>query len=207
MKNTFFSFIKSFHKNCIFGRRTNVLAQMLATRIPKHARVLDIGCGRGDVSSLLMKYVPSLSIRGIDVLEGVDCLIDYTKFDGKSVPLPSSSIDVCLFIDVLHHTTDIPSIFQEAARVTTKTIIIKDHLCENKRDAIILKLMDWVGNRPYNVRLPYTYFSKRQWKNYFTLQGFTIIEWTENIPLYPIPFNKMFGKGLHFIAVLEKEQN
>lgn len=49
------------------------------------------------------------------------------------------------------------------ARVARRGVVIKDHLREGPLAGPTLRLMDWVGNRGHDVRLPYNYLSRRKW--------------------------------------------
>jgi len=89
--------------------------------------------------------------------------------------------------------------------VSRKGVLIKDHLCEDAFDRATLKFMDWVGNRPHGVVLPYSYLSSRQWRGLFRSLGLTVSLWHDRLKLYPGPANLIFGRGLHFIALVEKE--
>lgn len=195
------------HRDAVFGRRARVLADLLGAKIPDHASVLDIGCGDGTIASVIGRLRPSVHIRGIEVALRPTCLIDCAPFDGSTIPHETDSFDVCLFVDVLHHVPDakgITRLLSEATRVSRRFVLIKDHLSENRFDFMTLQGMDWVGNRPHGVVLPYNYQSREQWKGCFSRAGLRVREWNGQVPLYPFPFNALFGRGLHYIALLEK---
>jgi len=202
--NSVYEILEWLHKKLVFGRRAEVLADALAPFIPSGSSVLDIGCGNGRIDRLLADRKPGVSIRGIDVLVRSDCLIENQMYDGKIIPFSGSSFDLCLFVDVLHHTEAIPEILGEAARVSRSYILIKDHLCETNMHRHILKFMDWLGNRPHGVSLTYNYLSRRQWEKCFEDGNLQVVGWMEEIPLYPVPFQLLFGTGLHFVALLRK---
>jgi len=84
--------------------------------------------------------------------------------------------------------------------------LIKDHLSESRFDFKTLQFMDWVGNRPHGVALPYNYKSRAEWDRYFLRASLTVQNWCDRIPIYPFPFSALFGRGLHFIAMLEKSR-
>src|SRR5712664_3839906 len=98
------SWIGRWHHAFVFERRTRVLAEMLAAQIPQGATVLDIGCGDGTIASLITQLRPDISVQGVEFLVRAECKIECREFDGLSLPFPESSFDVCLFVDVLHHT-------------------------------------------------------------------------------------------------------
>src|SRR6266568_535990 len=185
------SWMGSWHRAFVFERRTRVLAEMLAAQIPERASVLDIGCGDGAIAGVIAQLRP-------------DCKIECRAFDGASLPFPDGSFDVCLFVDVLHHTPDPAILLREAARVSRSFVLLKDHLDENIFDDVTLRFMDWVGNRPHGVVLTYNYQSRRQWAEYFSRCGLAVTTWTTRVPLYPPPVSLVAGRGLHFVSLLRK---
>jgi SAM-dependent methyltransferase len=198
------SWIGRWHQAFIFQRRTRVLAEALAAQIPRNASVLDIGCGDGTIASLIARHRPDISIQGVEFLARPECKIECRAFDGVSLPFADTSFDVCLFVDVLHHTQDPAILLCEAARVSRSFVLLKDHLDENFFDDAMLRLMDWVGNRPHGVVLTYNYQSRREWEEHFSKCGLAEASWTSKMPLYPLPFNLLVGRGLHFVALLRK---
>jgi len=188
----------------VFGRRTRVLAAALAPYIPRDAKVLDIGCGDGTISALLQESRPDLSIEGVEIAPRPTCRIPSRAFDGSHLPFADLSFDACLFVDVLHHTTDVSPLLREAARVARSYVVLKDHLSENFLDQATLRFMDWIGNRPHGVTLTYNYQSLRLWQEHFAVCGLQAAQFSTQLPLYPPPFSLLFGRKLHFIAQLRK---
>ncbi len=199
-----FTWISRWHHAFVFQRRTRVLAELLAARIPQHASVLDIGCGDGTIASLIAQLRPDVSIQGVEYMVRPGCKIECHSFDGSALPFPGASFDVCLFVDVLHHTQDPAILLREATRVARSFVLLKDHLDENSIDHITLRFMDWVGNRPHGVVLTYNYQSRKQWAGYFSSCGLKEESWTSDVPLYPWPFRLVVGRSLHFVALLRK---
>jgi len=198
------TWISRWHHAFVFQRRTRVLAKLLAAQIPQGASVLDIGCGDGTIASRIAKLRPDISIQGVEFLVRPECKIECRPFDGLTLPYPDASFDLCLFVDVLHHTQDPAILLREAVRVTRDLVLLKDHLDENILDDITLRFMDWVGNRPHGVVLTYNYQSRKQWAAYFSVCGLKEENWNGDVPLYPWPFSLVVGRGLHFIALLKK---
>ncbi|HEY2645429.1 MAG TPA: class I SAM-dependent methyltransferase, partial [Candidatus Acidoferrales bacterium] len=191
-------------------RRVRVLAETLAAKIPASASVLDIGCGDGTIANLIKSCNPSVTIQGIEFAPRANCMIECQAFDGFAIPHPPSSFDVCMFVDVLHHVGDLQGIerlLREACRVSRRYILIKDHLSESALDFRTLQFMDWVGNRPHGVVLPYNYQNRAQWDNHFLASGLSVNDWQTRVPLYPFPFGALFGRQLHFVALLEKSES
>ena len=105
-------------------------------------------------------------------------------------------------VDVLHHTSDARILLREAARVSRRYIVIKDHLREGPFAKVTLQAMDWIGNYGHDVVLPYNYLSKQEWYEHFRDTNLSPERWTESLGLYPFPFSLVFGRRLHFIARL-----
>src|SRR5260370_33947635 len=198
------SWMESWHRAFVFQRRTRVLAEILASQIPQRASVLDIGCGDGTIGSLIVERRPDISIQGGEDLVRPGCKIDCRAFDGSSLPFPDGCFDVCLFVDVLHHTPDPAILLREAVRVSRSFVLLKDHLDENIFDDMTLRFMDWVSNRPHGVVLAYNYQSRRQWAEYFSTCGLAVTAWTTRVPLSPPPVSFVAGRGLHFVSLLKK---
>jgi SAM-dependent methyltransferase len=198
------SWIGAWHHAFVFQRRTRVLAEILAKHIPQGTSVLDIGCGDGSIGSLIAQLRPDITIQGVEFLVRPECKIECRAFDGASLPFPDGAFDVCVFVDVLHHTQDPAILLREAARVSRSLVLLKDHLDENIVDDLTLRLMDWVGNRPHGVTLTYNYQSRKQWLEYFSSCGLAETVWTTHVPLYPPPVSLVAGRSLHFVTLLRK---
>lgn len=191
------------HGKLVFDRRIRRLAAAIAERLPRDARVLDVGCGSGDLAALVMQLRPDLHIEGIDVLVRPETAIPVHAYDGAHIPFEDNSFDAAMVIDVLHHTDDPESVLAEIARVAP-TVVIKDHLRDGIAAGPTLRFMDWVGNASHGVRLPYNYLSQREWKAIWTRLHLGAGAFVTRLALYPRPFSWFFDRGLHFVAVLSR---
>lgn len=196
--------IRFLHSRLVFERRTKVLSEMLAVMVPANAEVLDIGCGDGLIGHLIECIKPTASVCGLEVRPRSSSYINCLPFDGKTIPMEDSSVDLCLFVDVLHHTLNIEGLLREAHRVTRRYVLIKDHICAGLFDRVALGVMDWVGNHPHGVGLTYNYQTREAWRQAFTKCSLSVVKWNEDIPIYPRPFNLLFGRRMHCIVLLEK---
>lgn len=196
--------LDSLHDNLIFRRRVRVLGSVLKRMIPAGSKLLDVGCGDGQIAALVARGNAGTSVSGIDVMLRPQCHIPVAQFDGITIPYETSSFDVVMFVDVLHHAEDPLRLLIEAARVTRKLVLIKDH----NRNGIFanrcLRMMDWVGNASKNVVLPYNYLSKSEWKEAYREAKIRPVATISKLPLYPPPFSWIFGRSLHFVTLLEK---
>lgn len=197
-------FIKGIYENVYFDRRTRVLASSVGAMIPENANVLDIGCGNGQISSMIAAGRPGINIKGIDIMKRKEkCFIPVEVFDGKNIPYDDNSFDAALFIDVLHHIPDPRIILREAARVARKCIIIKDHNADRFLGNTTLRFMDWVGNARYGVVLEYNYLKRAQWKTAFSQLGLTESKYNNSLHLYWGPVDWIFGRSLQFVCRLD----
>jgi len=196
------SIVGTVHANLVFGRRVRILADQLASLLPKNATVLDVGCGDGTLDSLILRSRPDLVINGIDVLVRPHTLIPVVPFDGNTIPYPNQAFDVVMFVDVLHHTDDPTVLLREAKRVARQAIVLKDHTKDGVLAGPTLRFMDWVGNRHHGVVLPYNYWTHDQWERALIDLGLGISAWNANVGLYPWPASHVFDRALHFVAKL-----
>lgn len=195
--------INDLHANLVFNRRVRVLAAAIAERLPANARVLDVGCGSGDMAVAVMMLRPDVRIEGIDVLVRPETAIPVSAYDGAHMPFPDEHFDAAMIVDVLHHTDDPQAVLGEAARVA-KVVVVKDHLREGVAAYATLRFMDWVGNAAHGVRLPYNYLSLGEWRRIWSVLGLAADRFVTRIALYPRPFSWLFGRKLHFVTSLSR---
>lgn len=196
------SVVGELHGRYVHSRRVNVLTERISQLIPPNANVLDVGCGDGLLSTLIMQNRPDIEISGIDVLVRKDAKIPVTGFDGTAIPFADDTFDTAIFVDVLHHTDNQLKLLDEARRVTRHSLVIKDHLLNGVLAGLTLRLMDWVGNASHGVALPYNYWPEEKWKAAFESLNLRIDSWQTQLKLYPSPANLIFDRSLHFIARL-----
>jgi SAM-dependent methyltransferase len=190
------------HGGFVHSHRVSTLAKNLAPLLPRHAKVLDVGCGDGALAARIFELRPDLQIEGLDVLVRSQTAIPVRHFDGAHIPYADASVDVVLMVDVLHHTDDPLVLLRESARVARSEILVKDHLREGFLARLTLRAMDWVGNARHGVRLPYNYWSRSQWNAAFDDLRLAIRHWQSSLNLYPPPASWVFDRSLHFVAIL-----
>lgn len=191
------------HGKVVFDRRIRRLAAAIAERLPHDARVLDVGCGSGDLAALVIQLRPDVKIEGIDVLVRSHTAIPVHAYDGDNIPFDDNAFDAAMVIDVLHHTDDPERVLAEIARVAP-VVVIKDHLRNGIAAGPTLRFMDWVGNAAHGVRLPYNYLSYCEWKAIWAKLDLGASAFATRLALYPRPFSWFFDRGLHFVTVLSR---
>ncbi|RPI54218.1 MAG: class I SAM-dependent methyltransferase [Acidobacteria bacterium] len=198
------SCVDSVHDRLIYGRRVRALAVAIAGLIPAGARVVDVGCGDGRLAALVAKRAAGVRMEGYDVLVRRRQAIPIHQFDGSHLPLAENSADIVMMVDVLHHAADPMRLLREARRVARQAIIIKDHRLSKTGARAILTFMDWVGNRPQGVSLPYNYWTAERWQEAWSRLDLAPTYYETSLSLYPPPASWVFEAGLHFVARLDK---
>ena len=194
------------HTRLVAPRRVRVLAGIIEGLISRDASVLDLGAGDGLLAHQILRTRPDLSVRGLDVLLRPSTHIQVDLYDGRRIPAPDASVDCTLLVDVLHHASDPVLLLREAARVSRRGVVVKDHLAENVLDEATLRLMDWVGNAGHGVHLTYRYWPRARWLRAFADLHLEPVVWRERLGLYPFPASLLFGRGLHFVTRLEPDR-
>lgn len=191
------------HAKFIQQRRLRRLVAHLAEIVPQGAVVLDVGCGDGQLAAVLGEKRSDIRIEGLDVLKRERTWIPVRAFDGMTIPHDTASVDVVMFIDVLHHVHEPLGLLREAVRVSRRAIVIKDHLSDGCLAGPTLKFMDSVGNARYGVAMPGNYWRMSQWENMFRTLNLNPVLWQQKLSLYPKVLDLFFGRTLHFLTKLE----
>lgn len=195
--------IEAIHERGVKQRRVICLASWVSALLDAGDRsVLDVGSGDGQLAAAVQARRAGVQIRGIDLLVRPGTAIPVEPYDGTHFPLPDKSVDVALFVDVLHHTPDPLLLLREAVRVARRAVIIKDHRVSGLLARPTLRFMDGVGNARFGVALPYNYWTPDQWSAAFSSLHLTPNPLIRTLRLYPAWANWLFGRDLHFITRL-----
>jgi ubiquinone/menaquinone biosynthesis C-methylase UbiE len=193
------------HRALVMNRRVNKIASHIANLIPEDViYLLDVGTGTGEIAQAICKLRPELIISGVDVKIRPKTFIPVVAYDGNRLPFGDDVFDAVITIDVLHHCNDPIAMLKECSRVSKKWVLIKDHISETPLDKATLRLMDWIGNRVHGVVLPYNYLSSSEWASAFNQIGLRDVRKLNQLNLYPIPFDLVFGRSLHCLHLLSK---
>jgi SAM-dependent methyltransferase len=194
--------VGSAHGQVVHGRRIEKIVAAVAPLLEPGWSVCDVGCGDGRISRMLGEAVPGLSLRGFEIRPRGEALIPVEAFDGRRLPIEDRSVDAVIMVDVLHHTDDPLALMTEACRVARKAIVLKDHRTSRPLAGLVLRLMDWVGNRPHGVVLPYNFWSEERWRSAWDSLGLRLEAYRTRLDLYPGPARWLFESGLQFVARL-----
>jgi SAM-dependent methyltransferase len=171
-----FFLIKSFNEKIGFPLRWKILAEHLYPYLKGNKSILDLGAGAGGLAGELIKKLPQTDFTGVDIQAEPEACIPVKKFNGRKIPYSDNFFDCVMIVDVLHHSKNPAMLLNEAKRVTKKYILIKDHYWKNRLDFFLLKFMDYFGNKPHNIPLPYNFLKIPDWKNIIKKADLNIIK-------------------------------
>ena len=150
------------------------MALEVARVIPRHARVLDVGCGHGFIAHHLTAMLGT-RVVGLDVARGTAAPIKYLRYDGTHFPVPDCSFDAVLLCYVLHHSQDPGVVLHEVRRVLRGAglVVIYEDIPRGWWDRFIC----WTHDLQWRGRTGQCVFrSNGEWRRLFASFGFEIVE-------------------------------
>jgi ubiquinone/menaquinone biosynthesis C-methylase UbiE len=115
-----------------FRGRYRAIAETIAIEVPAGSRLLDVGCGPGEVLVRLAAIAPALDTTGLDVdaamIErarakaersrgGASAVPQFVVADVASMPFPDASFDIVISSYAVHHWPDRSAGLAEIMRV------------------------------------------------------------------------------------------
>ncbi len=173
-------------EHLFFPIRRQNLTRLLAPHLGKGETVLDVGSSCGRLAKQLMEKV-DCRIEGIDICLQPHACIPVRQYDGQNIPFDADSFDGVMMVDMLHHTTHPEQVLREAARVSRRYLLIKDHYWNTPADLLGLQVSDYIGNAPYSIDLPYHYLKMTEWMQLIHRLGLRVtdIDQFRYLPLDP----------------------
>ena len=154
--------LRQLDERVLFPARLNYLTKWLVPHLSNVETALDLGASDGRLAHRLSQHLP-VKFSCCDVFPQEKQFLPVIKCEATSLPFPDNTFDCVLLIDVLHHDLNPSAVVAEAVRVSRGTVLIKDHFWENRLDFFGLQVMDYIGNAPYDISLPYNYLTSDQW--------------------------------------------
>ena len=102
------------------------LPPLFAAMPPAPARILEIGCGRGDTTRMLLKKFPTASVVATDYDPAqvalasrrvADSRLKVRQADATALPFPDGAFDLVVEFNTFHHVADWKAAVRECARV------------------------------------------------------------------------------------------
>lgn len=167
-------------------KETNRILKAFEGRIS--GKVLDVGCGDGTLTRILLKHDPHLKLTGMDISEtairqardGHDHHLEYSVADVISMPYKSRSFDCIILVEVLEHVFDTMRVLSEMNR------ILKDDGCLfitttdfNGLKKLLISLI-WFDRYFYPTNPHIRIFTKNTLKDLLHKNGFKITHYQWN---------------------------
>jgi len=191
----------------VYRHRLKVLVGLIQPYLSENNQVLDIGCGAGLLGNAILNSASTpvgIEYKGVEKNPRGGEPIDVTGYDGNILPFEDDSFDIVVIADVLHHDLAPAKLLNEAARVSRKFVIVKDHKIDGFLAQYRVSFLDWVANEPYGVECLYEYPNHLKWRSMLEDVSLNIVHEETSIDLYPPVFNAVFGKRLQYFVCAEK---
>lgn len=191
----------------IYQERLRRLVDAILPHVRAHDRILDVGCGNGTLLDTLRRdsRCPSgVAVEGLERAPRGGEPITMTAYEGGRMPFADGTFDLVVVADVLHHEPDELALLRECARVSRRTVLLKDHAREGALAQARISFMDWAANAPYGVPCLYRYHTVQEWHDLAAQAGLRVAQQVHPMQLYPAGWERIFGGRLQYFAVLEK---
>lgn len=190
----------------VYERRKAVLVRTIAPALPTGARVLDVGCGNGQLGRALMDARPDLQVEGLERYPRDGAAIPVTGYDGGAMPFSDGAFDAVIVADVLHHEEDPHRLLAECVRVSRGLVVVKDHALQGPFARQRVSFIDWAANAPYGVRCLYRYNTLAQWREWLDRHQLRPVHEHASMNLYPPGLNMLFGRRLQYMAIAQRAE-
>lgn len=150
------------------------MALEVARVLPRHSRVLDVGCGNGYIAHHLSALIGA-EVLGIDLDANTQASINYRQFDGLNFPARDQSFDAALLCYVLHHAQDVNAVLGELRRVLRDggLALVYEDIPAGWWDRVVCRIHD----RKWRYRTgPCTFRRETEWRSVFNTAGFEIVK-------------------------------
>jgi len=149
-------------------QRAEIIAETYKKWNLKDKKVLDVGCGNGVVSKVLIETL-NFDLTGTDILDYRKENIPFKKMETKNkLPFDDNSFQFVMLNDILHHAEDIEKLIIESSRLAPNLLIFED------KESILLKILDVGLNYLYcnKMPVPFNFKTEEEWCLLFKKLGF-----------------------------------
>ncbi len=168
------------NESILFPLRRFYLTRLLSSYFDSGQQVLDLGASDGRLAAAIQRRLQKSDIavmfQGCDICLQPETHIPICHYDGKKIPFADNSFDVVMIVDVLHHANEPHNLIREAQRVARHFIVVKDHYWQSQKDLISLRFADYIGNYPYDINLPYRFWTLSEWEKVFLENNMNVVD-------------------------------
>ncbi len=135
-----------FKSDAIRARHAEHNLATIIDHVPRGARVLDVGAGDGRLAALLRDR-HGCDVHAVDVTDDCQTDVRFSRYDGRTLPVPDGSQDVVLLMYVLHHAADDAAVLAEARRVLAPggvLIVAEDQVETRRQRAVTIGFHVWL---------------------------------------------------------------
>jgi SAM-dependent methyltransferase len=192
--------VKAARGALVGNRRARLLATHVADAIPIRGTLLEVGCGDGTVATALMRLRPDLRVAGLDTAVQPDAAIPVAVYDGQVLPYDNDAFDYVLLSGVLTRAPNRGFLLVEAARVAARGVVVYDHVAEGRLARPALRALQRLGG--HRTAGPADFLTRREWQALFARARLSLMSEAGRLGLYLPPLDWLFGRRLHFVALL-----
>jgi SAM-dependent methyltransferase len=190
----------------VYEKRITVLANEILKFVDEGDNILDVGCGMGMLGKAIItspKCPQNVRLSGLESHRRGGEVIDVIEYDGKNFPYEGKSFDIVILADVLHHESNPEYLFAECLRVAKRLIFVKDHKVDGLFAHTRISFLDWAANTGYSVKCLFVYKTQKEWKDFWENFPVKLEQEINLMNIYPAGLNLLFGRRLHYCAVLK----
>ena len=153
--------------------RSKLIVKSFRPWIKKKEKVLDIGCGTGITTKMIVENF-KVNAVGCDIENYLVFAIPFYKISKKGkLPFKSKNFDLAMINDVLHHVDKSYQVYiiKEALRVAKKVLIFE------AEPTLSAKIFDTLLNKLHysSLNAPLTFRSNNEWQELFNSIGLKYI--------------------------------
>ncbi|MEM6853427.1 MAG: class I SAM-dependent methyltransferase [Planctomycetota bacterium] len=196
--------MKSMHAP-VYRSRLAGLVKVITPELEATDRVLDVGCGNGQLGRALMDALPGLEVAGLERAVRDGAAIEVSAYDGITFPFEDNTFDAVIVADVVHHDAEPLRVLRECRRVAKRLVILKDHKVDGPAVTLPYRricLMDWAANVQYGIPCLYDYPTREGWHERFAEIGAEVQNEHTRLQLYPRPYRWFFTPRLQYLTVI-----
>jgi SAM-dependent methyltransferase len=201
--------VAAWHRRVVQTPRVDRVAAALARVTAGPAgSLLDVGCGDGQVGAALARRLGASMLCGVDLASDAPRPIWSRPYDGRRLPFEDGAFEIVALADVLHHAERPLDLLREALRVSSRKVVIKDHLARGPLSRGLLLAMDLVGNAGSGVAVTGRYFDPSSLRELVEAAGGVVVATAWPVDVHDPTLRRIAPSELQVaVAVIRRERS